>query len=200
MSVWSSREFSKASEIVKMGIVKSFQIPSPFPNLTVLENMAVSHDNTAGEDIFSCLFRKKWIRQERERNRRASQFLKLLGLHDSRNVLAYTLSGGQLKLLELGRVFMTNAKIFLLDEPIGGVNPILARKIFDYIAEYKKEKGGTFVIVEHRLDIAMPYADYIYAMSRGRIVAEGGNHGEQGRLGELFEYLRLPAPPNFFNT
>jgi branched-chain amino acid transport system ATP-binding protein len=86
---------------------------------------------------------------------------------------------------------MTNAKIFLLDEPIGGVNPILARKIFDYIAEYKKEKGGTFIIVEHRLDIAMPYADYIYAMSRGRIVAEGPREEITESKAVLESYLNI---------
>jgi branched-chain amino acid transport system ATP-binding protein len=160
-------------EIAKMGIVKSFQIPSPFPKLSVLENMAVSSNNVAGEDIFSFLLRKRWIAQEKERIRKAFDFLKLLDLYELRNMPAYTLSGGQLKLLEIGRLLMTKGETFLLDEPIGGVNPILAHKIFDYIVRHRNETGSSFIIIEHWLDIAMRYVDYVYAMSHGKVVAEG---------------------------
>jgi len=84
------------------------------------------------------------------------------------------LSGGQMKLLEVARVMMPDKpKLILMDEPTAGVFPSLAHEIFRYIRRLREEYGMTFLIVEHRLDIAAEYADYAYAMAAGKVIAEG---------------------------
>jgi branched-chain amino acid transport system ATP-binding protein len=88
-------------------------------------------------------------------------------------VLASDLSGGQLKLLELGRLLMLGSRFVLLDEPIGGVNPVLAHKLLSQIREIRDRFATTFLIIEHRLDIAMQYAEFVHVMSDGQVVQEG---------------------------
>ncbi len=78
-----------------------------------------------------------------------------------------------MKLLEIGRALMSDAKLLLLDEPVSGVNPTLAHEIFARILQLRDELGVTFLIVEHRLDVALRYVDKVYAMALGRIVASG---------------------------
>jgi branched-chain amino acid transport system ATP-binding protein len=78
-----------------------------------------------------------------------------------------------MKLLEIGRSLMSDAKMLLLDEPISGVNPTLAHEIFTHILNLRDRLGLTFLIVEHRLDLALPYADYIYVLSYGKLITQG---------------------------
>src|SRR6266851_1093659 len=87
--------------------------------------------------------------------------------------LRYLLSGGQMKLVEIGRALMSNARLLLLDEPVSGVNPTLAHEIFSRILKLRDELGLTFFIVEHRLDIALRYVDEIFAMALGKLIASG---------------------------
>ena len=86
---------------------------------------------------------------------------------------AYLLSGGQMKLVEIGRALMSEARLLLLDEPVSGVNPTLAHEIFSRILKLRDEFGLTFFIVEHRLDIALRYVDDIFAMALGKLIASG---------------------------
>ena len=104
---------------------------------------------------------------------RAFELLTMLELDHLWNRPAYELSGGQLKLLEIGRALMTDAKTILMDEPAGSVNPVLAHNIFEHIVKLRDKLGITFVIVEHRLDIAVKYADYAYAMAAGKVISQG---------------------------
>ncbi len=97
----------------------------------------------------------------------------MVSLGKQKNIESQNLSGGQLKLLELGRAMMSGAKMILMDEPIAGVNPTLAHEIFDKIHKICSEQKITFLIVEHRLDIALQYADHVFAMDRGKIIAKG---------------------------
>lgn len=160
-------------EIVKTGLVKTFQIPAPFHSLTVLENLLVGYQDNPGEKPFWSVFKRRWLEQERKAVEKAFEILKLLGLDHQYNMLAFELSGGQLKLLEIGRTLMVNAKTVLLDEPVGSINPILAHQVFSKISSLKENLGLTFVIVEHRIDIAMRYADCVFFMSRGKLLSEG---------------------------
>ncbi|RLI77712.1 ABC transporter ATP-binding protein [Archaeoglobales archaeon] len=157
-------------EIHKHGVVRTFQIPQPLKKLTVLENLLIAEQNP-GEMILNSLT-KKWVEREGEIVEKAYNFLEFLGLDHLWDSEAYKLSGGQLKLLEVGRALMANAKLVVMDEPIAGVNPVLANNILDRITELKKQ-GITFLIVEHRLDIVLKYIDHIYVMANGRVIAEG---------------------------
>jgi branched-chain amino acid transport system ATP-binding protein len=160
-------------EIAKVGMLRTFQIPAPYKSLSLLENLLVAYQNNPGERTRFALLKNKWAKIEDDTTKKAIEILKLLELDRLIDELASNLSGGQLKLLELGRVLMADARTVLLDEPVGSVNPVLAHKIFSHIHALRKNLGITFLIVEHRLDIAMQYVDEIYAMANGRIISKG---------------------------
>ncbi len=162
----------KPHERYKLGIVRTFQIPQPLKKMTVLENLLFTCQNP-GESFIKSLIKKSWIKYEEDLIRKAFKILKFLNMENLWNYEAYKLSGGQLKLLELARAMMCDAKVILLDEPISGVAPKLAVDIFEKIRRIKEEYNISFLIIEHRLDIAMNYADYVYAIFNGKIISEG---------------------------
>ncbi len=157
--------------IFSEGIVRTFQISRPFKKLTVLENMLIPLNNP-GERIRNT-FIKNWIDFEREQVEKAYEILEFLNIDHLTFEKAETLSGGQLRLLEIGKALMTDAKLIAMDEPLAGVAPSLAHEILKKIRELC-ESGKTFLIVEHRLDIILDYADKIYVMGNGKVIAEGG--------------------------
>ena len=156
-----------------MGMARTFQIPALFWKLTVLENLLIAEKGHPGEDFLRSLLTRFWKNKEIEATEKASRILELLGLSRLWNQPAYLLSGGQMKLVEIGRALMSNAHLLLLDEPVSGVNPTLAHEIFSRILKLRDEFGLTFFIVEHRLDIALKYVDEIFAMALGRLIASG---------------------------
>ena len=156
-----------------IGVSRTFQIPSLFTKLTILENVMVATKDNPGESFAKSLFRKSWVKEETEATRRAFTILRLLGLEGVWEHEASTLSGRQMKLLELARALMSGGKVILLDEPISGVNPTLAHEIFGRILNLRDELGVTFLIVEHRLEIALSYVDTVTAMAQGRVIAGG---------------------------
>jgi len=160
-------------KLYAMGIARTFQIPSLFTKLTVMENVLVAAKGNPGESFTHSFLKSSWMKQETEETKRAYAVLQLLGLDNMWDRQANTLSGGQMKLLELARALMSDAKVVLLDEPISGVNPTLAHEIFGRILKLRDELGVTFLIVEHRLEIALSYVDAVTAMALGKVVAAG---------------------------
>lgn len=160
-------------KIYAMGIARTFQIPNLFGKLTVLENVLVAEKGNPGESFLKSLFKRTWVKQESDAAQRAFGLLNLLGLSQQWDKQALNLSGGQMKLLEMGRALMSGAQLLLLDEPISGVNPTLAHEIFAKILKLRDELGVTFLIIEHRLDIALSYVDAVTAMAFGKVVAAG---------------------------
>ncbi|MDA4124296.1 MAG: ABC transporter ATP-binding protein [Thaumarchaeota archaeon] len=157
----------------RLGLARTFQIPNLFWKLTVLENVLVAEKGNPGESFRKSLFKRSWVKSEKDATERALKLLELLGLSKVWDNTAIKLSGGQMKLLEMGRVLMSGAKLILLDEPISGVNPTLAHEIFVRILKLRDDLGVTFLIVEHRLDIALSYVDTVTAMAFGKVVAAG---------------------------
>jgi branched-chain amino acid transport system ATP-binding protein len=161
-------------ERFRRGMVRSFQVPRLFTGLTVLENTSFARYGNPGEGVISGLFKRIWLRFEEETVRRAVRLITLTRIRHLWDKKPGELSGGQMKLLEIARVMIPDKpKLILMDEPTAGVNPTLAHEIFQYIKRLREEEGYTFLIIEHRLDIAVGYADYAYAMALGRVVAEG---------------------------
>ncbi|MDA4121055.1 MAG: ABC transporter ATP-binding protein [Thaumarchaeota archaeon] len=160
-------------KLYAMGLARTFQIPNLFWKLTVLENVLVAEKGHPGESFLFSLLKRTWAKREIEATERAMKILDLLGLGKVTDSLALRLSGGQMKLLEIGRVLMSGSKLILLDEPISGVNPTLAHEIFGRILKLRDDLGVTFLIVEHRLDIALSYVDTVTAMAFGKVVAAG---------------------------
>ncbi len=162
-----------AYKMYAMGLGRTFQIPTLFWKLNVLENVLVAEKGNPGESFLNALIKRKWSKFEAESTEKAMRLLVLLGLGRMWNAKAMTLSGGQMKLLELARALMSGSRLVCLDEPISGVNPTLAHEIFGRILKLRDELGVTFLIVEHRLDIALGYVDTVTAMAFGKVVAAG---------------------------
>ena len=159
------------NKIYEHGIVRTFQTPQPLKKLTVLENLLIAEKHT-GENVLNALRYGKWLKQEEELVEKAFRILEFLKIDHLWDRESYKLSGGQLKLVEVGRALMTNPKLIVMDEPIAGVAPALAHDIFRTFVDLKN-RGITFLIVEHRLDIVMNYVDYVYVMASGQVISQG---------------------------
>ena len=161
-------------QIYALGLVNAFQIPRLFSKLTVLDNMLVAARGHQGDRLLNSLFlRKSWQEQEAELADKAMEILELLELDHLALSSAGELSGGQRKLLEIGRGLMASPTLLLLDEPAAGVNPNLGRRIFEGIERLRQTMGLSFFIIEHRLEILFDFAHWVYVMDRGKIVIEG---------------------------
>ncbi len=159
-------------KIYASGFVRTFQIPEPFKSLTVLENILVAMKNP-GESPLRAPWKRSWVKHEEENLKRAFSILMRVGLDKYWDWEAYKLGGGQLKMLEVARALAVGAKLIALDEPIGGVDPVYANDILSYVRRLKDDLKLTFLLIEHRIDIALPFADYVYVMDRGKVIAEG---------------------------
>ncbi|MEM0381533.1 MAG: ABC transporter ATP-binding protein [Nitrososphaerota archaeon] len=163
----------KPHERFSIGLVRTFQTARLFTSLTVLDNLLLAAGATEGENIRIAPFRRKWLVREMEMVEKAYQILELVGLEKLRDQPAGKLSGGQMKLLELGRVVMSGARVILMDEPTAGLNPVIAESVLSHIRRLVTELGLATLLVEHRLDLAMKYADKVFAMFNGRLIGEG---------------------------
>jgi branched-chain amino acid transport system ATP-binding protein len=159
--------------LFNIGMARTFQVPRPFRELTVAENLLAAYRKNPGETFTRAMFKGKWIKEELEATERASTIIHSLSLGDVWKNKGSDLSGGQMKLVEIGRALMSGAKLILMDEPVAGVNPTLAEYIFTQLRRLNRDMRITFLIIEHRLDLAIPYVDYLYAMARGTMVASG---------------------------
>jgi branched-chain amino acid transport system ATP-binding protein len=159
----------------KTGLVRTWQIPQPFNTLTTMENFLISSSGNAGESFLMAPLKSKWKNDEKRIAEKAMEIMEMVSLVEQKDITSQNLSGGQQKLLELGRAMMSDASMILMDEPIAGVNPTLAHEIFEKISSLCKKQKITFLIVEHRLDIALQYADHVFAMNRGKIIAQGSS-------------------------
>lgn len=163
----------KASyQIARAGMVRTFQIPKALAKMTVLDNMKLAAPRQRGERLFIALVRPSWQAQDREVEARAVELLDWVGLADKRADYAGTLSGGQRKLLELGRSLMTEPKLLMLDEPTAGVNPALTEQLLERI-QGLQSLGLTVLFVEHDMDVVTTISDRVVCMAEGQIIAEG---------------------------
>ncbi|MFW6146808.1 MAG: ABC transporter ATP-binding protein [Thermodesulfobacteriota bacterium] len=160
-------------QIYDLGLVNTFQVPRLFQALTVLDNMLVAGRGHRGDKLsYSLFFRKSWQKQEVAFAEKAMEILKLLKLDHLAFSPAGELSGGQRKLLELGKGLMASPTLLFLDEPAAGVNPNLGRSMFERIHELC-QKGLSFFIIEHRLELLFDFAHWVYVMDKGKLVLEG---------------------------
>ena len=163
-----------SEKLYKLGLVRTFQLSHEYPQMTTLENLMVAASDQPGEKIFmNWLAPKTVASREKEVLERALDSLNFLGLSHVKDELAGNLSGGQKKLLELGRTMMTDAKLVLLDEPGAGVNPTLMLKIIEMIRRLNQERGYTFCIIEHDMDLIADLCEKIVVLAEGSILTEG---------------------------
>ena len=161
-------------ELFSMGILRTFQIAHEFTNLTVLENLMMVPSNQSGENLINALFmRKKFKSEEDEIRNKAYEVIEFLNLKHLANELAGNLSGGQKKLLELGRTMMVESKLVLLDEVGAGVNRTLLKDLGTAILRLNKEKGYTFCMIEHDMDFISRMCNPVIVLSEGSVLFQG---------------------------
>ena len=175
--------------IFRAGLARTFQIPRPFPQMTVLENVMLVPLAQSGERFWNNWFRASAVRAEEGRLRdRAMEVLGFTGLAAKAADLAGVLSGGQQKLLELARVMMVDPRLILLDEPAAGVNPSLLESLIDKIVALNA-RGVGFLIVEHNMDMVMAICRTVVVMAQGRIICEGSPEAVQNDQRVVDAYL-----------
>jgi ABC-type branched-subunit amino acid transport system ATPase component len=156
------------------GLVRTFQIARGFPTLTVLETLLLHGEDQPGEAMLTALFSPAKARaREAELLDRAQSIAKRLKLDHVLGNLTDALSGGQKKLLEIGRALMARPKMILLDEPVAGVNPTLSGEIAERIVQLREEEDLTFLIVEHDMDIVARICDPVVVMAQGATLISG---------------------------
>ena len=156
------------------GLLRTFQIAHEFPSMTARENLMMVPPNQSGEQIFNTWFRRSQIREEERANRqKADDVLDFLDLGHLAHERAGNLSGGQKKLLELGRTMMVDAKVVLLDEVGAGVNRTLLKRIGDAIIRLNRERGYTFCMIEHDFDFISSLCTPVIVMAEGKLLTQG---------------------------
>ena len=163
----------RADQRLALGLGRTFQIPRPFAAMTVVENVMLGRQYQAGEQIWPNIIAPGRVaRQERESHERAMTLLEFLTLAPLADKPAAVLSGGQKKLLELGRILMAEPTVILLDEPAAGVNPALLEIIMERI-HILNAQGITFFIIEHNMDLVARLCRNVIVMASGEIILEG---------------------------
>ena len=167
----------KPHELFNMGVLRTFQIAHEFSSLTVLENLMMVPGNQRGEKLIYALFGDKAVRQQEEEIRaKAIEVIEFLNLKHLTQEIAGNLSGGQKKLLELGRTMMVDSKLVLLDEVGAGVNRTLLNEIIDAIKRLNSEKNYTFFVIEHDMDLIEKICDPVIVMAEGSVLFHGKFH------------------------
>ena len=164
----------KSHELFCKGVLRTFQIAHEFTSLTVLENLMMVPGNQFGEKLLYSWFKNSVVKKQEEQIRaKAIEVINFLNLNHLTQEVAGNLSGGQKKLLELGRTMMVDAKLVLLDEVGAGVNRTLLNEISDAIIRLNKEKDYTFFVIEHDMDLIEKICDPVIVMAEGSVLFQG---------------------------
>ena len=163
-----------AYRVARAGVVRTYQAARVLTRMSVLDNVLLASKGHPGERLLGVVLRPGASRDHERRMRaRAFELLALVGLEAHANAYAGTLSGGQRKLLDLARVLMLEPSLVLLDEPMAGVAPTLRVELLEHILAVRRDRGITFLIVEHDLDFVMQAADRVVVMNEGRVLTVG---------------------------
>jgi branched-chain amino acid transport system ATP-binding protein len=161
-------------DLFHKGLLRTFQIAHEFSSMTVRENLMMVPGGQSGETIWNAWIGRARIAQEEAALlKKADEVLEFLTIDHLKDEKAGNLSGGQKKLLELGRTMMVDAKIVFLDEVGAGVNRTLLNTIGDAIIRLNKERGYTFCMIEHDMDFIGRLCDPVIVMAEGKVLAEG---------------------------
>ena len=164
----------KPHMLFSKGLLRTFQIAHEFQSLSVLDNLMMVPSLQVGESLLGAWFkREKVVRQEAEIRGNAEEVISFLNMGHLANELAGNLSGGQKKLLELGRTMMVSPKVVILDEVGAGVNRTLLKEIGEAILNMNRERGFTFCMIEHDMDFISRLCDPVVVMAEGKILAQG---------------------------
>ena len=164
---------SQPFTIARQGMIRTFQLTKVFDRMTVIENMMFSGSNIKNDSFFRSLIKLPSQKNNESLLReKAYEIMKELNIEHMANSYARELSGGQKKLLELGRSIINDPEILLLDEPLAGVNPKLAEEILSIIQKLS-EKGITIIMVEHNIEAVMKISERVIVLAEGSVIADG---------------------------
>ena len=159
--------------ICRLGLIRTFQTPREWRNLSVMDNVLLARCGFANESFWRSMIHARRIRRDEEGDRAAVRaILERFQLADLRNERAVRLSGGQKRLLEFARIAAAEPRLIILDEPMGGVNPVLGAKIGDAVGRFAEE-GRTVIVVEHNLPFIEKTCDQVVVMDLGEVIAQG---------------------------
>lgn len=162
-------------EIFEKNLFRTFQITREIQEMTVLENLMLIPRQQTGETLWNSWFNRGLVSREENGHREtALEALDFLEMKDRKYDLAKNLPGGEKKLLDLGRMMMAEPEMVLLDEPGSGVPPSLQNKVNDHVREISEERGITFLVVEHDMNIIMDLCDPIIVLVDGEKLTQGG--------------------------
>ena len=166
---------SSPASINNMGLSRTFQDTRLFADLTVIENLCLPPKSQSGEKVSNLIFNDKLVKKgEAEVVEKAFRILKILEIEHMAYEYANSLSGGQKKLVDVGRVLLNDPSVILMDEPTAGVNPVLAKKLFDRIININKRLEISIIIIEHNMDLMMdPRIGNLYVAHLGEIIDQG---------------------------
>jgi len=157
----------------RLGLVRTFQLPSEFARLTVLENLLAASLRNRGDSLFGALMGKGyWIKDETRLVEQARVLLKRFGMSAKESDYAGTMSGGQKRLIEIMRALMLGPRVLLLDEPMSGVHPKVIEEIQQYLQDLRKQ-GLTILMVEHELHMVERLCDSVVVMAQGKVIGSG---------------------------
>ncbi|WP_423910223.1 ABC transporter ATP-binding protein [Candidatus Spongiihabitans sp.] len=192
----------KPHQLFARGLLRTFQIAHEFSSLTVLENLMMVPAGQAGERLPNAwLQRPKVCRQDAKIRKQAESVIEFLNLSQVADARAGNLSGGQKKLLELGRTMMVDAKVVLLDEVGAGINRTLLNDIGDAIIRLNRERGYTFCMIEHDMAFISRLCDPVIVMAEGSVLTEGSAEQVKSNEQVIEAYLgrglkNKPAKPS----
>ena len=180
----------KPHELFGLGLLRTFQIAHEFANMPVIENLMVAPPGQSGENIFRAMLGGGQMRREEAEVRaRAEEVIDFLRLDPVKYEMAGNLSGGQKKLLELGRTMMTDARVVLLDEVGAGINRTLLADLAKDIRRLNEERGYTFFVIEHDMDLIAELCDPVIVMAEGTVLTQGSMTDIRGDKRVIEAYL-----------
>ena len=157
----------------RMGLVRTFQLPSEFARLTVLENLLVAAPRNRGDSLWGALLgRRYWAEDEERLVAEARSLLARFGMSAKESDYAGTMSGGQKRLIEIMRALMLHPRCLLLDEPMSGVHPRVVAEIQHYLEDLRSD-GLTILMVEHELHLVEALCDSVFVMAQGKLIGSG---------------------------
>ena len=164
---------SQPHKIARLGMVRTFQLTKVFDRMTVLENLMFAGSNISNDSLFQSIIQfPKQKNYENSLEEEALRVMKDLNIEQMSNAYARELSGGQKKLLELGRSIIRKPDVLLLDEPLAGVNPKLTEEILEIIEKLSNE-GITILMVEHNIEAVMKISERVIVLAEGSLIADG---------------------------
>lgn len=191
------RDVTRWSDVrrARAGTARTFQSARVLQRMSVLDNLVLAGSAQPGEHLGRLLVRPRASRRrERELRDEGQAMLARFGMAHLADDYALVLSGGQRKLLELGRILMARPRLVLLDEPLAGVNPALGERLLDEIMDLRDEGQITFMLIEHDLDAVMSISDHIVVMTNGRVLTHGTPDEVTADPRVVDAYLGVVAP------